>query len=241
MGKVKKLVTAKEEADQLLGMKENLGVRTQDYLDSPMLTRPALHFEMSSSIARLATAQAKIQKEIKDLPKESKGFAHKYTTLDKLLQYVRPLLSKHGISFIQMPCGDNENVGVVTLYMHTSGEYISNKIETQIIQAQNKYQSMGSAITYFKRYSLASFVGIASEEDTDGNVKGGQKKPQPKPTTKPLNQEQFKTVIDTVKNEDEEFRDRITQAVKGQKLHQDNYMDWLLEYKESKTKEKKNG
>jgi hypothetical protein len=157
MGKVKKLVTAKEEADQLLGMKENLGVRTQDYLDSPMLTRPALHFEMSSSIARLATAQAKIQKEIKDLPKESKGFAHKYTTLDKLLQYVRPLLSKHGISFIQMPCGDNENVGVVTLYMHTSGEYISNKIETQIIQAQNKYQSMGSAITYFKRYSYSFF------------------------------------------------------------------------------------
>ena len=205
-----------------------------------MLTRPALHFEMSSSIAKLALAQTKVQKEIKDLPKESKGFAHKYTTFDKLVQYLRPILSKHGISFIQMPCGDNENVGVITLYMHTSGEYISSKIETQIIQAQNKYQSMGSAITYFKRYSLASFVGIASDEDTDGNVQKKEVK-KPTPTTKPLTDEQFKTVIDTVKDENEEFRDKVTQAVKAQKLHQDNYMDWLLEYKESKTKEGKNG
>ena len=30
-----------------------------------MLTRPALHFEMSSSIAKLALAQTKVQKEIK--------------------------------------------------------------------------------------------------------------------------------------------------------------------------------
>ena len=205
-----------------------------------MLTRPALHFEMSSSIAKLALAQTKVQKEIKDLPKESKGFAHKYTTFDKLVQYLRPILSKHGISFIQMPCGDNENVGVITLYMHTSGEYIYSKIETQIIQAQNKYQSMGSAITYFKRYSLASFVGIASDEDTDGNVQKKEVK-KPTPTTKQLTNEKFKTVIDTVKDENEEFRDKVTQAVKAQKLHQDNYMDWLLEYKESKTKEGKNG
>jgi len=124
--------------------------------------------------------------------------------------------------------------------MHTSGEYISSKVETQIIQAQNKYQSMGSAITYFKRYSLASFVGIASDEDTDGNVQKKEVK-KPTPTTKPLTDEQFKTVIDTVKDENEEFRDKVTQAVKAQKLHQDNYMDWLLEYKESKTKEGKNG
>jgi len=205
-----------------------------------MLTRPALHFEMSSSIAKLALAQTKVQKEIKDLPKESKGFAHKYTTFDKLVQYLRPILAKHGISFIQMPCGENENVGVITLYMHTSGEYISSKVETQIIQAQNKYQSMGSAITYFKRYSLASFVGIASDEDTDGNVQKKEVK-KPTPTTKPLTDEQFKTVIDTVKDESEEFRDKVTQAVKAKKLHQDNYMNWLLEYKESKTKEVKNG
>ena len=35
----------------------------------------------------------------------------------------------------------------------------------------NTYQSIGSAITYFRRYSLSSFVGIASEEDVDASSK----------------------------------------------------------------------
>jgi hypothetical protein len=34
----------------------------------------------------------------------------------------------------------------------------------------NMYQSIGSAITYFRRYSLSSFVGIASEEDRDAST-----------------------------------------------------------------------
>ena len=206
-----------------------------------MLTRPALHFEMSSSIAKLAMAQTKVQKEIKDLPKESKGFAHKYTTFDKLVQYLRPILAKHGISFIQMPCGDNENVGVITIYMHTSGEYISSKIETQIVQAQNKYQSMGSAITYFKRYSLASYVGIASDEDTDGNVKGAPQQVK-QPAKKKLSAKQFKDLNLLVAEEAEDFRDKVVNAVQTLSIHQDNLSTWIEKYKKTKeNKEKKNG
>lgn len=209
-------------------------------MEVPTLTRPALHFEMSSTISKLALAQTKVQKEIKDLPKESKGFAHKYTTFDKLVQYLRPILSKHGISFIQMPCGDNENVGVITIYMHTSGEYISSKIETQIIQAQNKYQSMGSAITYFKRYSLASFVGIASDEDTDGNVKGAPKVSQP--AKKKLSAQQFKDLNLLVADEKEDFRDKVVHSVQSLNIHQDNLEAWIQKYKQAKeNKEKKNG
>ena len=213
---------------------------TNKETEVPTLTRPALHFEMSSTIAKLALAQTKVQKEIKDLPKESKGFAHKYTTFDKLVQYLRPILSKHGISFIQMPCGDNENVGVITIYMHTSGEYISSKIETQIIQAQNKYQSMGSAITYFKRYSLASFVGIASDEDTDGNVKGAPQTTQP--AKKKLSAQQFKDLNLLVADEKEDFRDKVVHSVQSLNIHQDNLEAWIQKYKQAKeNKEKKNG
>jgi hypothetical protein len=39
----------------------------------------------------------------------------------------------------------------------------------------NTYQSIGSAITYFRRYSLSSFVGIASEEDVDAASKETRK------------------------------------------------------------------
>lgn len=203
-------------------------------------TSHILEFEMSDSIGKLASAQVKVQQEIKDLPKESKGFAHKYTTFDKLVQYLRPILSKHGISFIQMPCGDNENVGVITIYMHTSGEYISSKIETQIIQAQNKYQSMGSAITYFKRYSLASFVGIASDEDTDGNVKGAPQTTQP--AKKKLSAQQFKDLNLLVADEKEDFRDKVVHSVQSLNIHQGNLDAWIKKYKQAKeNKEKKNG
>ena len=142
---------------------------------------------MSESIKNIAAAQLKVQKEIKDISKDSTGYGYKYTSFDKLVQYLRPLLAKHGISFIQMPVGDKYDdgkgtVGLQTLYMHAeSGEWITNAIKSPVAESKgmNKYQSIGSAITYFRRYSLSSFVGIASEEDADAASK---ESPGRKPT-----------------------------------------------------------
>ena len=130
---------------------------------------------MSDSIKNIAAAQLAVQKEIKDISKDSTGYGYKYTSFDKLVQYLRPLLANHGISFIQMPTGDKYDdgkgtVGLQTLYMHAeSGEWITNVIKSPVAESKgmNTYQSIGSAITYFRRYSLSSFVGIASEEDVD--------------------------------------------------------------------------
>ena len=143
---------------------------------------------MSESIKNIAAAQLKVQKEIKDISKDSTGYGYKYTSFDKLVQYLRPLLAKHGISFIQMPVGDKYDdgkgtVGLQTLYMHAeSGEWITNAIKSPVAESKgmNQYQSIGSAITYFRRYSLSSFVGIASEEDADAASK---ESPGRKPTT----------------------------------------------------------
>ena len=132
---------------------------------------------MSDSIKNIAAAQLAVQKEIKDISKDSTGYGYKYTSFDKLVQYLRPLLAKHGISFVQMPLGGSPGhddgkgtVGLQTLYMHAeSGEWITNAIKSPVAESKgmNTYQSIGSAITYFRRYSLSSFVGIASEEDAD--------------------------------------------------------------------------
>ena len=132
---------------------------------------------MSDSIKNIAAAQLAVQKEIKDISKDSTGYGYKYTSFDKLVQYLRPLLAKHGISFVQMPLGGSPGhddgkgtVGLQTLYMHAeSGEWITNAIKSPVAESKgmNTYQSIGSAITYFRRYSLSSFVGIASEEDVD--------------------------------------------------------------------------
>ena len=83
---------------------------------------------MSESIKNLAEAQVKIQKEISDMPKDSKGYGYNYTSYDALVKYLRPLLTKHGISFVQMPVGSDSEIGVETLYMHTSGEWIRSEV-----------------------------------------------------------------------------------------------------------------
>ena len=138
---------------------------------------------MSDSIKNLAVAQANIQKEIEDIAKDSEGYGYKYTSYDALVKHLRPLLTKHGISFIQMPVGHDNQIGVRTVYMHTSGEWISSVVLSPIVESRqmNVYQSVGSAITYCRRYSLSAFVGIASDEDNDASTV--QAKPKPKQET----------------------------------------------------------
>jgi len=142
---------------------------------------------MSESIKNLAEAQVKIQKEISDMPKDSKGYGYTYTSYDALVKYLRPLLTKHGISFVQMPVGSDNEIGVETLYMHTSGEWIRSAVCSPIIASKqmNVYQSVGAAITYFRRYSLSAFVGIASDEDNDVQSIKVDAKPVKKATPKP--------------------------------------------------------
>jgi len=153
---------------------------------------------MSDSIKNLAVAQANVQKEIEDIAKDSEGYGYNYTSYDALVKHLRPLLTKHGISFIQMPVGHDNQIGVRTVYMHTSGEWISSVVLSPIVESRqmNVYQSVGSAITYFRRYSLSAFVGIASDEDNDASTvqvkpkqkQATEKKPEKKVNAKPVSQ-----------------------------------------------------
>ena len=142
---------------------------------------------MSESIKNLASAQVKVQKEIEDMAHDSKGYGYNYTSYDALVKYLRPLLTKHGISFVQMPVGSDAEIGVETLYMHTSGEWVRSGMMTPIAESKsmNIYQSVGSAITYFRRYSLSAFVGIASDADNDVKAIEVDDKPIKKATPKP--------------------------------------------------------
>ena len=86
-----------------------------------------------------------------------------------------------------MPVGSSSEIGVETLYMHTSGEWIRSGMMTPIADSKgmNIYQSVGSAITYFRRYSLSAFVGIASDADNDVKSIEVDAKPINKPAAKP--------------------------------------------------------
>ncbi|MBA2176838.1 ERF family protein [Halobacillus locisalis] len=116
-------------------------------------------------------------------------FKSKYVPLSDILELARPILAKQGIAILQTPSvryeqqqGNNTQVAVVkicTTIIHDSGETI--EIEPFELKADKPTpQSIGSAITYGRRYNITSILGIAGADD-DGNVTeqgNGQSQPQ---------------------------------------------------------------
>lgn len=137
----------------------------------------------SEQIADLAAALAKAQAEMKAAPKsrENPHFKSKYAPLNEVID-VAKVLSKYGLSFVQ-PARVEESgaVTVETVLLHNSGQWLSEALTLR--PQQNTPQGVGSTLTYGRRYGLSSLVGIAADEDDDGNaasVKNGNGAQAPK-------------------------------------------------------------
>lgn len=143
--------------------------------------------QKSESIAELAKALAAFHLEVKQPLKDKANpfFKSKYVPLENVVEAITDIAPKHGLSFMQYPINQENKVGIVTILIHSSGEYI----ETEPIFAQpakNDPQATGSVITYLKRYSLSAVFGITSDEDDDGNSAtfgASQQKQQSQPKT----------------------------------------------------------
>ena len=125
----------------------------------------------SDELKNIAKALAKFQADIKDpaRDKDNPYFESKYVALDGLLDAVRPVLATNGLSFIQSPVSNGQDMGVTTLLMHDSGEWIES--DPFVLHAvKNDPQAGGSAITYARRYSLSAVLGVAWDDDDDANI-----------------------------------------------------------------------
>jgi hypothetical protein len=132
--------------------------------------------ERSGSIAKLAEALSKAQGELEGAKKAGFNpyFRSKYADLESTWDACRPALAKHGLSVVQMPFNINNTgmIGVETILMHESGEWISGSISLRMEEETNP-QNAGSILTYLRRYSLQGAVGIAPEDD-DANAAAGR-------------------------------------------------------------------
>lgn len=125
----------------------------------------------SETITELSKAFAKTQKEMKQPLKDANNpfFKSKYVPLENVVETITESASKNGLSFTQYPSSDEVgNVTVGTLVMHESGEWIEYD-PIKMKPVKNDPQSIGSAITYAKRYALSAIFGITSNQDDDGN------------------------------------------------------------------------
>jgi hypothetical protein len=151
--------------------------------------------EKSDSITKLAKALNAFQAEMGTVAKTAVNpfYKSKYADLESVISAAKPHLKTHGLSFSQFPTME----GLITILMHESGEYISS--EAKIVMKDQTAQGQGSAITYMRRYALSAVLGIATEDDDDGNhasqpakQAAPQKPAAAKPPAKPLSPEDQK-------------------------------------------------
>jgi len=138
----------------------------------------------SESITKLAGALSKAQAEMPAVQFNAVNpfLKNKYADLGAIIATAKPVLAKHGLAVSQMTTSKNDRIGVTTLLMHESGEWLESAVYLELGEEKGKSnaQVAGSIITYLRRYSLAAIVGIYADEDGDGNVPPKPEKAQPK-------------------------------------------------------------
>ena len=124
--------------------------------------------EMSESIKHIAEALNKAQAEMSGAKKGAKNpfFKSNYADLNSVVDAVRIPFCDNGLSYSQFPIMQDNRVGVETILMHSSGEWMKSVLMLPMVKQDP--QAAGSAITYARRYALQAIAGIPAEDD-DGN------------------------------------------------------------------------
>lgn len=142
---------------------------------------------MSTNINELITALAKAQGKMQPAIKNKKNPHYKssYADLGSIWEACRSALSENGLAVVQTVENREKEPVLVTILAHSSGQWMRS--EMPIITQKMDPQGIGSALTYYRRYSLDAIVGIASEEDDDaeGALKSGRPQIPPKPVAPP--------------------------------------------------------
>jgi len=125
--------------------------------------------QTSEQINELATALAVAQGQMGSAIKGSDNsyLRSKYADLSSVISVLKKPLADNGISYVQFPFSREGFVGVTTRLMHSSGQWMEG--DFSIPAAKNDAHTYGTIVTYCRRFSLQSIVGIPAEDD-DGNA-----------------------------------------------------------------------
>lgn len=137
-------------------------------------------FRTSTEIGKLVEALSKAQVDFQPIKKSLTAkvktksgaeFEYKYADLDAVIDATRPHLSKNGLVIMQFPLSNVQarTLTMVTRLAHLSGEWVEGRISLpSTMRDAFDAQSIGSAMTYGRRYGWSAITGVASEIDDDG-------------------------------------------------------------------------
>lgn len=137
---------------------------------------------MSDSIAAISKAMIEFHKQCPKIPKLSRNpfLKSKYADLSTILEIIQPILNDCELVVQQHPTA---NFGLTTIVSHSSGEWISSEYPMQPIESVVEKatgdrpaskaitpQSIGTVITYQRRYALGAILCLNIDDDNDGHV-----------------------------------------------------------------------
>jgi len=124
----------------------------------------------SELFGALAKAQGMMGRALKDA--SNPAFRSKYTSLASVLEAILPAYNAVGLCVLQHPVLDEHKVvHMTTLITHESGQWMKSICSMPVGGKQDAH-AIGSAISYLRRYTLASICGVIQSDD-DGNDASG--------------------------------------------------------------------
>lgn len=128
--------------------------------------------EKSQSIVNLLKSLVTLRDRVGKITKDAENPFHKskYATLSHILDHIDPVMEELGVTYVQIPDGEN---CLTTIITHLeSGEFIQGTYNMHPVKSDP--QSIGSAITYARRYALGAMLGLNIDDDDDGNAASGK-------------------------------------------------------------------
>lgn len=137
----------------------------------------------TESIAALAPALVKAQGAIVGSSQsgENTHLKSKYATLEDVIEATRSVLAENGLALLQIPGAITDGkLNLETMILHESGEFIIG--DFQMTVGKGDPQSVGSALTYARRYAQKAGLNIPDLDDDGQGVK--EAKPERKAVSK---------------------------------------------------------
>jgi len=128
----------------------------------------------------LFAAISKMQSELTGAFKAKSGHGYKYADLAQCIKTAQEPLANNGLSVVQLLTETEKGTEIATVLTHEAGGYMSSSfLMAQAVLmgggGKNPAQTMGSSITYMRRYSYCAIIGLAQTDDDAANVREPQK------------------------------------------------------------------
>lgn len=129
----------------------------------------------SEQIDKILPALAQVKSKLTGVVKDGKNsfFKSTYADLNSHLEAAEPLLQENGLVLFQ-PVNETSAGNIVStrIYHVVSGQFIEASMK---LIGENDMQKSGSAITYARRYTLGSLLGMkAVDDDAETSVGRGK-------------------------------------------------------------------